>query len=207
MLATALMGARTSTYSHCYKILGSSTIKRKAKSALKRLEYDSARVVVDREANASSCVQLLIKLTDSGAAHPKSQIRFQDLHVCMRHLYEPSLQYKQKSLFCLNLQRYTSMSLPWRSMAVTFVVALLLCASLSFLIFITFFGPSQYRKENRTQDRPDSTSGDLSLSDHDKSVQVVVLGDIGRSPRMQYHAISLAKCGFCVDLVGFAGTL
>jgi len=99
------------------------------------------------------------------------------------------------------------MFLPWRSMAVTFVLALLLCALLSVLIFITFFGPSQYRTESRTHDRPDSTSGDLSLSEHGKSVQVVVLGDIGRSPRMQYHAISLAKCGFRVDLVGFAGTL
>ena len=35
------------------------------------------------------------------------------------------------------------------------------------------------------------------------SAQVVVLGDIGRSPRMQYHAISLAKHGARVDLVGF----
>eukprot|EP00298_Acanthocystis_sp_HF-20_P005206 c15452_g1_i2.p1 GENE.c15452_g1_i2~~c15452_g1_i2.p1 ORF type:complete len:440 (-),score=158.56 c15452_g1_i2:144-1463(-) len=36
-----------------------------------------------------------------------------------------------------------------------------------------------------------------------KSVAVVVLGDIGRSPRMQYHAISLAKSGFNVSLVGY----
>ena len=38
-----------------------------------------------------------------------------------------------------------------------------------------------------------------------KRVCVLVLGDIGRSPRMQYHAISLAKEGFQVDLVGFSG--
>jgi beta-1,4-mannosyltransferase len=37
------------------------------------------------------------------------------------------------------------------------------------------------------------------------SVQVVVLGDIGRSPRMQYHALSLAKHGARVDVVGFRG--
>ena len=37
------------------------------------------------------------------------------------------------------------------------------------------------------------------------SVQVVVLGDIGRSPRMQYHAISLAKHGARVDLIGYNG--
>ena len=34
-------------------------------------------------------------------------------------------------------------------------------------------------------------------------VQVVVLGDIGRSPRMQYHALSIAKHGAQVDLVGY----
>jgi beta-1,4-mannosyltransferase len=35
--------------------------------------------------------------------------------------------------------------------------------------------------------------------------QVLVLGDIGRSPRMQYHAISLAKQGVPVDLIGYKG--
>ncbi|MCJ1310620.1 mannosyltransferase [Agyrium rufum] len=33
--------------------------------------------------------------------------------------------------------------------------------------------------------------------------QVLVLGDVGRSPRMQYHAISLAKHGAFVDLIGY----
>jgi hypothetical protein len=37
------------------------------------------------------------------------------------------------------------------------------------------------------------------------SVQVVVLGDIGRSPRMQYHALSIAKHGGRVELVGYKG--
>lgn len=36
-------------------------------------------------------------------------------------------------------------------------------------------------------------------------VQVLVLGDIGRSPRMQYHALSIAKKGGYVDLVGYLG--
>lgn len=35
---------------------------------------------------------------------------------------------------------------------------------------------------------------------------VIVLGDLGRSPRMQYHAVSLADAGGEVDLIGFAGT-
>ncbi|KAF7732336.1 mannosyltransferase [Apophysomyces ossiformis] len=36
-------------------------------------------------------------------------------------------------------------------------------------------------------------------------VQVVVLGDIGRSPRMRYHAVSLADAGCTVDLIGYSG--
>ncbi|KAH3860806.1 hypothetical protein DPMN_023730 [Dreissena polymorpha] len=39
-----------------------------------------------------------------------------------------------------------------------------------------------------------------------KSVCIVVLGDIGRSPRMQYHAISFMKSGFDVDIVGYGGS-
>lgn len=38
-----------------------------------------------------------------------------------------------------------------------------------------------------------------------KTVQVVVLGDIGRSPRMQYHALSIAKHGGRVFLIGYQG--
>ena len=34
---------------------------------------------------------------------------------------------------------------------------------------------------------------------------VVVAGDVGRSPRMQYHALSLAEEGRAVTLVGYAG--
>lgn len=39
-----------------------------------------------------------------------------------------------------------------------------------------------------------------------KNVCVLVLGDIGRSPRMQYHAISFAKEGFTVDVIGYPGS-
>ena len=34
-------------------------------------------------------------------------------------------------------------------------------------------------------------------------VQILVLGDIGRSPRMQYHALSIAKHGAQVHLIGY----
>jgi len=35
------------------------------------------------------------------------------------------------------------------------------------------------------------------------SVTILVLGDIGRSPRMQFHALSIAEYGGIVDLVGY----
>lgn len=37
-------------------------------------------------------------------------------------------------------------------------------------------------------------------------VGVVVLGDVGRSPRMCYHALSLAHNGYEVDLIGYSGS-
>jgi len=43
------------------------------------------------------------------------------------------------------------------------------------------------------------------MSESTISVQVVVLGDIGRSPRMQYHAISISKLPGTVDFIGYTG--
>jgi beta-1,4-mannosyltransferase len=40
----------------------------------------------------------------------------------------------------------------------------------------------------------------------DEHIQILVVGDIGRSPRMQYHALSVAKHGKQVDIVGYKGT-
>ncbi|KAF6823055.1 glycosyl transferase group 1 [Colletotrichum plurivorum] len=40
----------------------------------------------------------------------------------------------------------------------------------------------------------------------DDHIQILVLGDIGRSPRMQYHALSVMKHGGRVDLVGYKET-
>ncbi|XP_076750253.1 chitobiosyldiphosphodolichol beta-mannosyltransferase [Xylocopa sonorina] len=39
------------------------------------------------------------------------------------------------------------------------------------------------------------------------NVCIVVLGDLGRSPRMQYHAMSFAKEGFTVNFIGYPGSL
>lgn len=38
-----------------------------------------------------------------------------------------------------------------------------------------------------------------------RSVAILVLGDIGRSPRMMYHAQSFAEIGFTTDLIGYGG--
>ena len=38
-----------------------------------------------------------------------------------------------------------------------------------------------------------------------RSVAVLVLGDIGRSPRMMYHAESFAEHGFMTYLIGYGG--
>ncbi|EXJ87919.1 beta-1,4-mannosyltransferase [Capronia coronata CBS 617.96] len=43
-------------------------------------------------------------------------------------------------------------------------------------------------------------------TDQQCTVQVVVLGDVGRSPRMQYHALSIAKHGGHVQLIGYRET-
>lgn len=39
-----------------------------------------------------------------------------------------------------------------------------------------------------------------------KRVCIVVLGDIGRSPRMQYHALSFMNEGYFVDIIGYFGS-
>jgi len=113
--------------------------------------------------------------------------------------------------------------MPVQSIFVTSVVAFLLFILFAFLIFFVFFGPSIYNPYNPDLVEVDGADGQPSTKPPsgygrffagpatrkslrvDKSVQVVVLGDIGRSPRMQYHAISLAKIGARVDLVGFEG--
>nr|XP_033819261.1 chitobiosyldiphosphodolichol beta-mannosyltransferase isoform X2 [Geotrypetes seraphini] len=46
----------------------------------------------------------------------------------------------------------------------------------------------------------------FGISPDPAHVCVLVLGDLGRSPRMTYHALSLARHGYCVSLVGFRGS-
>lgn len=50
-------------------------------------------------------------------------------------------------------------------------------------------------------------SAELLNKNKNKHVSVVVLGDFGRSPRMQYHALSLSKNSFQVDVIAYKGRI
>jgi beta-1,4-mannosyltransferase len=58
-----------------------------------------------------------------------------------------------------------------------------------------YFGPDRYKYP-----KADATPDEKRVS-----VQVLVLGDLGRSPRMTYHALSIANHGGRVDLIGYLG--
>lgn len=72
------------------------------------------------------------------------------------------------------------------------------CVS-SVLTLLIFLLPSQYD--------PRSAPSGESSSRPKTSVQILVLGDIGRSPRMQYHALSIARNGGRVVIIGYKGEL
>lgn len=86
----------------------------------------------------------------------------------------------------------------------------------TFLTIVLLTLPSQY---DPYKDKPlkvvDEEGKEIEMKGKDgrkkvnfkqgRTVQVVVLGDIGRSPRMQYHAISIAKHGGRVYLTGYQG--
>ena len=51
----------------------------------------------------------------------------------------------------------------------------------------------------------DDSSTSSPRKENKKHVAVMVLGDIGRSPRMQYHTLSLLEHGHSVTLIGYVG--
>lgn len=65
---------------------------------------------------------------------------------------------------------------------------LIYCLTLAY-----FFIPSPYQEGSK-------------FAKKNQTVAILVLGDIGRSPRMQYHAASLSKAGFKVQIIGYKGT-
>jgi hypothetical protein len=82
---------------------------------------------------------------------------------------------------------------------------LLLVAFLTSTIFtiILLSLPSQHK--GKEENDGTTSSGPNSQSKSRVDVQILVLGDIGRSPRMQYHATSVAKHGGQVQLIGYCG--
>lgn len=45
----------------------------------------------------------------------------------------------------------------------------------------------------------------LTNSKNLKSITIVVLGDIGRSPRMLFHSKSISSSGFIINIVAYKG--
>ncbi|CCG82826.1 putative Beta-1,4-mannosyltransferase [Taphrina deformans PYCC 5710] len=57
-----------------------------------------------------------------------------------------------------------------------------------------FFTPSPYLEGSK-------------FAKKNQTIAILVLGDIGRSPRMLYHAGSLSRAGFKVQIIGYKGTM
>ena len=72
-----------------------------------------------------------------------------------------------------------------------------LSSALTVLILLL---PSQYQPE-----QAESPPRSHDAKRRKICVQILVLGDIGRSPRMQYHALSIAKHGGEVVIIGYNG--
>lgn len=111
--------------------------------------------------------------------------------------------------------------MPWFESRLDILLTLAVILSTAFTILILTL-PSRYsnfQADELTQDsftdsdrKNADRSGYAFFNDHKdddgrfkvkSTVEVVVLGDIGRSPRMQYHALSVANNGGRVDLIGY----
>jgi len=82
------------------------------------------------------------------------------------------------------------------------LLALAVLASTTFTIILLWL-PTRYTRHSPP--RTDEKHPGTPKHEPKISVQVLVLGDVGRSPRMQYHAMSIAKHGGRVDIIGYNG--
>jgi beta-1,4-mannosyltransferase len=89
---------------------------------------------------------------------------------------------------------------PTLEMLQTLLTLTVVCSTLFTITLLCL--PSQYRHD--AANAASAKSGG-SPKANPVSIQVLVLGDIGRSPRMQYHALSLAKHGGNVQMIGYVG--
>ncbi|KXG53312.1 uncharacterized protein PGRI_003620 [Penicillium griseofulvum] len=76
------------------------------------------------------------------------------------------------------------------------LITIVFCLSSTLTVLILLL-PSQYQPEQGSAPRSNDTKKRKAC------VQILVLGDIGRSPRMQYHALSIAKHGGEVVIIGY----
>lgn len=79
-----------------------------------------------------------------------------------------------------------------------FLLSVLLLGSLA-LLTLFWLLPTRYTQPEKREFKPGSNQAELPQV----SVQIVVLGDIGHSPRMQNHALSIAKHGGRVSIIGY----
>lgn len=79
------------------------------------------------------------------------------------------------------------------------LISIVFCLSSALTVLILLL-PSQYQPE-----QVGSPSRSHDTKKPKACVQILVLGDIGRSPRMQYHALSIAKHGGEVVIIGYNG--
>ena len=111
--------------------------------------------------------------------------------------------------------------LVWETSFLTKFILLQILTWSTLLAVVIFTRPKPFEAEDvqsltedefSDQDRNNATSGYAYFNKQQQgqkavrpatTVVVLVLGDIGRSPRMQYHAVSIAAHGGRVDLVGY----
>lgn len=105
---------------------------------------------------------------------------------------------------CLFLDEAYEFVLLLAVMFLVIVAGVLLSLAISIPVLI-FISPFRYGRNIPTS--PGFPSKFKEPIKEPPSVQIVVLGDIGRSPRMQYHALSFAKHGGIVSIIGHAGTV
>jgi beta-1,4-mannosyltransferase len=94
------------------------------------------------------------------------------------------------------------------STAAALVAGLIMGVLLGYVVSTTilphFFTAEELSGKGK-QDAP-RVQAEMPPDENPPRIQVVVVGDIGRSPRMQYHALSIVRHGRPVDLVGYLGT-
>jgi beta-1,4-mannosyltransferase len=73
-------------------------------------------------------------------------------------------------------------------------VAFYISTAVTLLLFLV---PSRYDPRRYDRTKRDASNAPKTTT------QILVLGDIGRSPRMQYHALSIARGGGLVDIIGY----